>query len=136
MVWTYKNATSFGGDPERIHIAGHSAGRHLTAMLLEIDWECVYGLPGDIVKGACAISGLFDLAPLPYTFLQPNLQLTWDQVLRNSPILHLPEWAPSLLVAYGEDEPSELRRRSQDFFAAREKKGLSGSLLPLPARTL
>ena len=83
MVWTYKNATSFGGDPERIHIAGHSAGRHLTAMLLEIDWECVYGLPGDIVKGACAISGLFDLAPLPYTFLQPNLQLTWDQVLRN-----------------------------------------------------
>ena len=76
VVWTYGNATSFGGDPERIHVAGHSAGGHLTAMLLTTDWEGDYGLPKDIVKGACAISGLFDLSPFPYTFLQPKLQLT------------------------------------------------------------
>jgi arylformamidase len=132
VVWTYGNATSFGGDPERIHVAGHSAGGHLTAMLLETDWEGVYGLSGDIVKGACVISGLFDLAPFPYTFLQPKLQLTWDQVLRNSPILHLPDEAPPLIVAYGEDEPPELRRQSEDFFAAWRAKGLTGDLLPLP----
>lgn len=132
VVWTYANATSFGGNPERIHVAGHSAGGHLTAMLLETDWEGDYGLPGDIVKGACAISGLFDLAPFPYTFLQPKLQLTWDQVLRNSPILHLPDEAPPLIVAYGEDEPSELHRQAEDFFAAWRAKGLPGDLLLLP----
>ena len=134
LAWTYGNAASFGGDPEHIHVVEHSAGGHLTAMLLETDWEDVYGLPGDIVKGACAISGLFDLAPFPYTYLQPKLQLTWDQVLRNSPILHLPESSPPLLVAYGEDEPSELRRQSEDFFAAWRAKGLPGSLLPLSAK--
>jgi arylformamidase len=134
VAWTYGNAASFGGDREHIHVAGHSAGGHLTAMLLETDWEDVYGLPGDIVKGACVISGLFDLAPFPYTFLQPKLQLTWDQVLRNSPILHLPEWSPPLLVTYGEDEPSELRRQSEDFFTAWKEKGLPGGLLPLPGK--
>ena len=134
LVWTYKNATSFGGNPQRIHVAGHSAGGHLTAMLLMTDWEGKYRLPGNLIKGACAISGLFDLAPFPYTFLQPKLQLTWDQVLRNSPILHLPNKAPPLLVAYGEDEPAELRRQSGDFFAAWKTKGLSASLLPLPGK--
>jgi hypothetical protein len=49
-----------------------------------------YALPSYVIKGGCGISGLYDLAPLPYTFVQSSLQLTWDQVLRNSPILHLP----------------------------------------------
>jgi arylformamidase len=103
-------------------------------MFLMTDWEDKYGLPGDLIKGACVISGLFDLAPFPYTFLQPKPQLTWDQVLRNSPILHLPDEGPPLLVAHGENEPSELRRQSGDFFAAWKTKGLSASLLPLPGK--
>ena len=134
LVWVYKNAVSFGGDPERLHVAGHSAGGHLTAMLLATDWESDYGLPGDVIKGACAISGLFDLAPFPYTFLQPKLQLTWDQVLRNSPILNLPDGAPPLLITYGGDETPELRRQSDDFFAAWKAKGLPGDLLPLSGK--
>ncbi len=134
VAWVYRNAHSFGGDPERIHVAGHSAGGHLVAMLLATDWEETYGLPNDTIKGATVISGLFDLAPFPYTFLQPKLQLTWDEVRRNSPILHLPATAPPLLVAYGEDETDEFKRQSEAFLGAWNAKGHPGERLVLPGK--
>ena len=134
VAWVYENAQSFGGDAGRIHVAGHSAGGHLVAMLLATDWEGEYGLPGDIVKSATAISGLYDLAPFPYTFLQPQLQLGWDQVLRNSPILHIPDAAPPLLVAYGEEETAEFKRQSEEFLSAWKANGLDGERLLLAGK--
>ncbi|HEX7170445.1 MAG TPA: alpha/beta hydrolase [Rubrobacter sp.] len=134
VAWVYENAQSFGGDAGRIHVAGHSAGGHLVAMLLATDWEGEYGLPDDIIKSATAVSGLYDLAPFPYTFLQPQLQLGWDQVLRNSPVLHIPDAAPPLLVAYGEEETAEFKRQSEAFLSAWRANGLDGERLLLAGK--
>ena len=132
IAWTYRNAARFDSDRDRIYVAGHSAGGHLTAMALLTAWEADYALPSDVIKGGCGISGLYDLAPLPYTFVQSSLQLTWDQVLRSSPILHLPSVAAPLLISYGGQEPGEFRRQSDDFLAAWRQKGLDGAFLPQP----
>ena len=45
-------------------VVGHSAGGHLTAEMLARDWSGFAGVPADLVRRGCAISGVFDLAPL------------------------------------------------------------------------
>jgi arylformamidase len=119
IAWAHANAKSFGGDRERITVSGHSAGGHLTAMALSTDWPGWYDLPADTVKGGVAISGLFDLAPFPFSYLQPALQLDWAQVHRNSPIRHVPAAGPPLVAAVGGAESAEFRRQSRDYAQAR-----------------
>ena len=34
LLWTRQNAARLNGDPERIYVAGNSAGAHLAAMMM------------------------------------------------------------------------------------------------------
>jgi arylformamidase len=132
IAWTWTNASTFGGARDRITLSGHSAGGHLTAMALATDWPGQYDLPSDVIKAGLAISGLFDLAPFPYSWLQPSLQLTWDQVLRQSPIRLVRAASPPLTVAVGADDSSEFRRQSSEFHQLREERGLPGRHVEVP----
>ena len=38
LEWIADNAGRINGDPDRIFVSGHSAGGHLTAMMLCTDW--------------------------------------------------------------------------------------------------
>ena len=126
LAWLYNTELDFNGDRERIYVAGHSAGGQQTAMLLGTDWAGEYGLPADVVRGGIAISGLFDLRPLRYSFVQPKLLLNHDVIERESPLFHIPESAPRLLVSVGDEEPDEFRRQSHDYYAAWTAAGLGG----------
>ncbi len=130
VAWVYGNAATFGGDRSRIYVTGSSAGGHLTAIVATTDWVGEYELPADIVKGGCPISGLYDLAPFPYTWLQPKLQLTWDQVRRNSPISLVRPDGPPLLVSFGKDESPEFHRQSESFADSWRAAGNDARLLP------
>ncbi|MEJ1156660.1 alpha/beta hydrolase [Prosthecomicrobium sp. N25] len=134
VAWLHANGSGFGADPGRIYVAGNSAGGHLAAMLAVTDWVGLYGLPKRTVAGACPISGLFDLEPFPYSWLQPKLQLTAAEVRRNSPILRVPEDGPSLLVTWGALESCEFHRQSTDFVAAWRSAGNTAETLVQPGR--
>jgi arylformamidase len=88
VAWTWRHARSFGGDPGRIVVAGHSAGGHLAAMLLCCDWpRLAPDLPAGLLRSALSLSGLFDLEPIRRTaFLQQDLRLTPQSVRRLSPV--------------------------------------------------
>jgi arylformamidase len=129
IVWAFAHAAEFGADPGQLTISGHSAGGHLVAMAAATDWAGDYDLPADAVKGVVAISGVFDLGFVPYSYLQPKVQASWDQVERLSPQRHLPSAAPPLLVAVGGAEPPEFRRQSRDYHAALVTAGLASAYL-------
>ncbi len=119
VAWVFRNIERFGGDPERLFASGHSAGGHIAAMMLATDWTD-YGrdLPREILKGATAISGLFDLEPMRHCFLADTLRFTPDQVARNSPVLLRPKCSAPLLLAVGGDEGQEYLRQSGDLAKA------------------
>ena len=64
IAWVYQNATSFGGDPERIFIGGHSSGGHLCGVALVTDWQKDFGLLQNTVKGGLCMSGLYEMTPV------------------------------------------------------------------------
>lgn len=117
LLWLHDHAADYGYDAERITVSGHSAGGHIVGTLLSTDWQGLYGRSPDLIKGATAISGLFDLAPFPYSWLQPKLQLTGRDVLTLSPVSMAPRVACPVNLVVGALESDEFHRQSQAYQA-------------------
>jgi arylformamidase len=115
----YRHITRYGGDPSRISVIGHSAGGHLAAMMLSVDWKRVTDdLPANLVNNALSLSGLHDLEPLRHSpYLQGDLKLTPSQVRRCSPA-YFPAPKGSLYAVCGGDESEEFIRQNRLIQAA------------------
>ncbi len=129
VAWLHREGPRFNGNPGRLFACGHSAGGQQAAMLAVTDWAGEYGLPPDTVKGVVAISGIFDLAPLIYSWLQPKLLLTHEIIRRESPLFNIPQAAPPLLLSLGEYESLEFHRQTAVFLDAWRANGLEAQLM-------
>jgi arylformamidase len=123
VAWVYKSAVSFGADPNRLYLSGHSSGAHLGGVIAITDWRKDFGLPADIIEGALLISGMYDLKPVRLSKRSKyvNFDDATEEALstqRQIDKIHMP-----LIIAHGTLESPEFQRQSRDFAAAVKAAG-------------
>jgi arylformamidase len=117
----------------RVVLSGSSAGAHLAAMMMTVDWS-EHGFAGAPFSAAVLLSGVYDLRPLVPTYINDALRLDAAQALAMSPMfLPLPATVPCALC-WGEREPDEFRLQSQRFAAWLRQEGGSATLCEVATR--
>ena len=129
VSWVHRNAQSFGGDPNRIYVSGHSSGGHLAGVILTTDWPKDFNLPLDTVKGGLLCSGMFDLEPVRLSARSGYVKFTDEVEHALSPQRHLDKLNAPVIVAHGTLETPEFQRQSRDFAAAVKAAGKPVQLL-------
>ncbi len=65
VAFAHSTAPSWGGDPRRVFVVGHSAGAWIAAMLaLDPQWLAADGLDRRRIAGTVGISGPYDFLPI------------------------------------------------------------------------
>ncbi|WMS43955.1 alpha/beta hydrolase [Acuticoccus sp. MNP-M23] len=107
---------------DAVVVGGWSAGGHLAAMAAR----------SAAIRGVMPISGIFDLEPIAASYLDAALHLTPAEVEALSPLRIAADLAAPTCLYVGGDELPELRRQTDEYHAAREAAGLSGTCTLLP----
>lgn len=102
-AWLYRNAGNFGAPGGRLYVAGHSAGGHLTVMMLAALWpKFAVDLPAKLFRAGLSISGLFDVTPVMKTpSVNVDVRLDPKMARRVSPAFMPPATDAPLYLAVG-----------------------------------
>lgn len=102
VAWISKNIAKYGGDPQRIFLAGHSAGAYNVMMLaLDRSFLTAEGLPADIIKGAAGLSGPYDFLPLAVASTKAAFGQAYN-LAKTQPVTHVTSRAPPIFIATGD----------------------------------
>ena len=126
VVWAYRKAgaqlrkanAKHGFDPNALYMMGHSAGGHLTALMMATHWSKLdSALPNDLIRGAIPISGVFELEPLLTTSINDVPAMSQEEARALSPCFLPPATHAPQLVVVGGGETEEFIRQSDDHAA-------------------
>lgn len=102
--WARDHVADYGGDPNRIALAGHSAGAYTAAMLtLDPRWLRVEGVDPGIVKAAVGLCGPYDFYPFTVERAAAAMSGAADPRMTQPITFARGDAAPMLLVSAGND---------------------------------
>lgn len=133
LHWVRGNAAEMGGDPDRLVLAGNSAGAHICAMALQ-HTTAPDAVPPAAIRAAALITGIYDLTPVPRIPVQDDVRLTPNDVATYSPLLlPIPRAFPGI-VAVGADEPPLWIEQSERYHAKLSATGADAQYMCVPGR--
>lgn len=104
FAWVMSNVATYGGDPSRLTLSGHSAGAHLCAAIL-CDDALDRLAPGIAIRGATFLSGAFDPTPALHARINSEIGLTPAIASRYNMERRLPRVRCPSHIFVGGDEP-------------------------------
>ena len=131
LLWTRQQAARLNGDPDRIYVAGNSAGAHLAAMMMAEDWTR-HGLARAPIAGAILVTGIYDLRAILRIQVNEDVRLAPEELPALSPQF-LPLQCPvPTIVAVGGAEPPLWIEQSRRFAAKLSAAGADTRLMEIP----
>ncbi len=121
LAYIWRNGPELGINRDRITVMGHSAGGHITQMMMGTDWPAFGSdLPRDLVRAGIPVSPLSLLEPVRRTKgLNSGIRMDATEAEAQSPMLNHPPLtnAPQMVVVGG-TETDEFHRQAQMYFEA------------------
>ena len=120
--WVRAHVAAEGGDPDRLVLAGHSAGAYDAAMLaLDPRW---LGADCKAVRGLIGLAGPYDFLP----FDGPVVRATFGGVsdpVSTQPVSHVAAGAPPAFLATGDKDDTVLPKNSDSLAAKLRASGVA-----------
>lgn len=115
FAWTHANIAKYGGRADRIFVAGHSAGGHLTSLLAaNPEYLKKHGLSAKNIRGLIPISGVYDIPAGMFPKIFPG---TADALKPASPVKNLTAGGPPALVIYADQDYAGLDLLAKQYTA-------------------
>jgi acetyl esterase/lipase len=121
VAWVFQNIKNFGGDPDLIFVAGHSAGGYLTSMIgLDKRWLEKYGIEANRIAGLIPFSG----HTITHFTVRAEQGIPGEQpvVDQYAPLYHVRPDAPPLILITGDRNLEMMGRYEENAYLWRMMK--------------
>lgn len=121
VAWVFKNIASYGGDPDRVFVSGHSAGGYLTSMIgLDKRWLAEYEIDANRIAGLVPYSG----HTITHFTVRAERGIDGTQPVIDdlAPLFHVRRDAPPILFITGDRDMELLGRYEENAYMWRMMK--------------
>ena len=126
LAFVHARAEEWGCDPARLFVGGHSAGAHLTAMLLADPASAA------LIAGAHCMSGIYETPVVRRISVNEEVRLDEAMAARNDVFANPPARPVPMVVSVGGGEPPGWQAQSAGYADIAEAAGCAVERVTVP----